>query len=384
MGIEPNLPLRVTLIGNYKPDGQESMERFCLSLADGLKRHNVSVRILKPEPILGRLCRDAKGLGKWLGYLDKFILFPVTLKKNCEQAEIVHVCDHSNAMYLNNLKSLPRLITCHDLLAVRAGLGEQTYCPITPLGKILQRLILRGLKSAPLIACDSIATKKDVERLTDLDKSCIRLISLGLNYPYGVLDEAESLSRLDNQPELKRGLPFILHVGSSEPRKNRDGILRIFAKIKDQFGGKLVFAGGPLTPDLRALSNQLGVNRDIIEIVGPDNKVLEALYNRAFALLYPSYSEGFGWPIIEAQACGCPVITSNRESCREIAGQGAVINTIEDEDSFAGSLLQLKNEGARNVIVQAGFANLKKYDIEKMVASYIDLYKELLQSKFRF
>jgi glycosyltransferase involved in cell wall biosynthesis len=378
MGITSATPFRVTLIGNYKPDGQESMERFCAALADGLKKRNVEVRVLKPEPVLVPLANEVKGMSKWLGYVDKFVLFPKTLGEDFGQGEIVHVCDHSNAMYLDRLKSVPHLITCHDLLAVRASLGENTYCPITPLGKILQRLILRGLKSAPLIVCDSNATKLDVERLVGLAPSCIRLVPLGLNYPYSVLDPAEAQTRLKDLPGRRTELPFILHVGSSEPRKNRDGILRIFAKIKNQFKGQLVFAGSRLTPDLRLLVDQLGLRDDVIEIVGPDNRILEALYNRAFALIYPSRSEGFGWPIIEAQACGCPVVTSNCGPCPEVAGSGALVNEVEDEDGFAKSILRLKDADERSRLIQAGLVNLEKYDMEKTVSSYLDLYKELL------
>ena len=383
MGVAQNQPFRVTLIGNYEPDGQQSMERFCVSLAKGLEKRGVIVRILRPPQILARIFKDAKGSGKWFGYLDKFILFPLTLQKKCQQSDIVHVCDHSNSMYLSRLSGFSRLITCHDLLAVRASLGEQTYCPITPLGKILQWLILRNLKRAPMIVCDSVATRADVERLTDLAEERIRLVPLGLNFSYSVTDLEEAKSRLNRWPDLQQEMPFILHVGSSEPRKNRDGILRIFAKIKNEFGGKLVFAGGPLTPDLQILSKQLGLQEDIIEIVGPDNEILEALYNRAFALLYPSHAEGFGWPIIEAQACGCPVIVSDRQSGREVVGQGGLINQIEDEQGFAASILSLKDENARKGIVQAGFDNLKKYDIEQMIASYLDLYQEILQSRRR-
>ncbi len=381
MGITSALPVRVTLIGNYKPDGQESMERFCSALAEGLKKRNVEVRVLRPEPVLVPLASEVKGLCKWLGYIDKFVLFPKTLETKFGQDEIVHVCDHSNAMYLDHLKSVPRLITCHDLLAVRAGLGENTYCPITPLGKILQGLILRGLKSAPLIVCDSSATKLDVERLVGLDPSCIKLVPLGLNYPYSVIDPAEAQTRLKDLPGLRADLPFILHVGSSEPRKNRDGILRIFAHIKNQFRGQVVFAGSSLTPDLRLLVDQLGLKDDVIEVVGPDNLILEALYNRAFAFIYPSRSEGFGWPIIEAQACGCPVVTSNCGPCPEVAGLGAFVNDVADENGFAASILRLKEEDERRKLIQAGFLNLKNYDMEKTVSSYLNIYEELMKKR---
>jgi glycosyltransferase involved in cell wall biosynthesis len=375
MGLES--PLKVSLIGNYKPDAQESMERFCLAMADGLRKQGVDVRILRPDPVLVRKGRGYEALNKWLGYIDKFILFPLVLNRACRESDIVHVCDHSNSMYLHYLKSIPHLITCHDLLAVRAALGENTYCLVSPFGKILQRLILRGLKQASMIVCDSQATKTDVERLVGIEQSRIRLVPLGQNYPYSVIDFEQAWQRLQPCLHRQRDLPYLLHVGSSEPRKNRDGILRIFAKIKSQFKGKLVLAGSPLTAHLRQLVANLGLQNDVIEVIAPDNYILEALYNRAFALIYPSHSEGFGWPIIEAQACGCPVVTSKCGPCPEVAGVGALVNDTFDEEGFARSVLSLRNESERNRVVEAGFANLRYYNMEKTVSSYLEIYKEL-------
>jgi len=369
------MPLKVLLVGNYKPDDQESMERFCSMMAQGLKKHNVTVTVIRPEPLIKR--GKSKTLAKWLGYIDKFILFPVHLKKAASQADIVHICDHSNSPYVKILPDKPHLITCHDLLAVRAGLGEETHCPISKTGKVLQLIILHGLKEAKMIVCDSGATKQDAERLVGRRNKNICHISLGLNYPFQVLVADEVLRRLGSVKGLDSSVPFLLHVGSSQPRKNRDGILRIFAKVKDRFTGQLVFAGSPLTDDLRSLSKELGVSLRVVEIVKPSDKVLEALYNRAFALLFPSYSEGFGWPIIEAQACGCPAIISNCRPCPEVAGQGALVHELTDENGFAASILRLLNGQERQKVIAAGFENLKNYDSEKMVTSYLTLYHEL-------
>jgi len=415
------MSLNVLLVGNYEPDNQESMERFCSLMADGLRKHNIDVQIVKPKPILSRLvdpgskawhrqalpaaiisdltgsagvparpspcppvepatrlAPTAVGIGKWLGYIDKFILFPHVLRKAARQSDIVHICDHSNAMYVRSISAVPHLITCHDLLAVRAGLGEETYCPLSPMGKILQHWILEGLRSARMIVCDSNATKRDADRLIGSGKVPIRLVLLGLNHPFSVLAKEERSRRLAKIKDLMPDSPFLLHVGASQPRKNRDGVLRIFAKVSDQFSGQLVFAGEPLTMGLRALAGQLGIGQRVLEVVKPENKVLEALYNGALALIYPSLSEGFGWPIIEAQACGCPVITSNAGPCPEVAGEGALVHEVHDENGFAASILRLEDASERAKFVQLGFENLKSYDSEKMTGQYLSIYQELL------
>ncbi|MBZ0186256.1 MAG: glycosyltransferase, partial [Candidatus Obscuribacterales bacterium] len=136
------------------------------------------------------------------------------IREKVKSAEIVHVCDHSNAVYVDQLKCIPHVVTCHDLLAVRSGLGEQTYCPLSPMGKLLQRWILRGLRRALTIACDSQATRQDAQRLLGEQwQNTIEKIWLGLNYPFRVLSREESLSRLAGLTFLNATQPYVLHIG---------------------------------------------------------------------------------------------------------------------------------------------------------------------------
>jgi Glycosyltransferase len=166
---------------------------------------------------------------------------------------------------------------------------------------------VRGLESASGIACVSRATLRDAERLVRRKNARPKLevITLGLSYPYRVLSPAEMSERLDKFPQLKQAeIPFVLHVGSNLRRKNREGVLRIFARCRDQWNGLLVFAGDPLSSSLRSLGEELRISDRIVEIANADSGTLEALYNRATALLFPSTFEGFGWPIAEAPPAG--------------------------------------------------------------------------------
>ena len=97
------------------------------------------------------------------------------------------------------------------------------------------------------------------------------------------------------------------------------GALRIFKKVSERFDCDLIFAGEPLSDELKRVKKEIGLNGRVIEVPRPSDAMLEALYNRAFALLYPTKYEGFGWPAIEAQTCGCPVISSQSTSIPEVA-----------------------------------------------------------------
>ncbi len=295
-----------------------------------------------------------------------------------ERPAVVHICDHSNAMYAKSIRGTPVVVTCHDLLAVRGGLGEETDTPASFTGKILQRWIVSGLEQADAIACVSRATMEDARRLVPRQngKPTLELITLGLSYPYRKLAPEEARARLAKFSALGAG-SFVLHVGSNLRRKNREGVMRIFARAKDQWNGSLVFAGDALSPSLRSLGHDLGLSDRIVEIPDPGSELLEALYNCATALLFPSTFEGFGWPIAEAHACGCPVLCTNREPMTEVAGDAGLNHPLDDEAGFAADLLRLIDPEERARWSAKALENAKRFSTARMAAEYARLYHSL-------
>ena len=317
----------VLLIGNYPADQQQSMQRFATMMLRGLTAAGVPAELIQPQPLFGKIRFAGDFVAKWLGYIDKFLLFPRQLRARLSPAvRLVHICDHSNAMYCAQAKSRPVVVTCHDLLAVRGALGEVSDTPASATGKYLQRWIVAGLRRATAVVCASSATLRDAQRLVRQSEGRPQLLLIhhGINYPYQKQPPEVARRHLAGVASLDPARPFLLHVGSNLRMKNREGVLRIFALTKNEWDGQLVFAGLGLTPELRSLGEMLGVLDRVVEVAGPDNDLLEALYSSAFALLYPSRFEGFGWPIIEAQACGCPVLCANREPMSEIGGDAAL------------------------------------------------------------
>jgi len=355
------LKLRVLLVGNYPNDRQESMLRFAETLLKELKSRGIAVTLLQPKTFFGRFKPTGTGLGKWLGYLDKFFIFPWALKRAAACHDLIHLCDHSNAHYVHYLLNKPHLVTCNDLLAVRSALGEFPQNQTGWTGRILQRLILHGLKQAQHISCISEATLRDLLRLTGRTPSQVDIISMGLNYPY-----------LPGQPDPERK-DYLIHVGGDQWYKNRQGVLAIYSELRKFYGHHppgLILVGPPLAnppPGVESLSNV-------------ENESLRSLYSGAELLLFPSLEEGFGWPILEAQACGCRVLTTRKAPMTEVGGDAAFyLDDPADLSASAHLVLNVlkQNPEMRRKSEEAGLKNAAQFSTEKMISNYLALYKKL-------
>ena len=218
-------PLRLLLVSNYPPDKQESMLRFASILDEGFQARGFHVQRIQPEQRVRSRFRPDSKMAKWAGYVDKFLLFPSRLRRVSKEYDVAHICDHSNAPYHRAVKSRATVATCHDLLAVRGALGEPTFCPASSMGKKLQASILSGLSKIPHVACDSDATRADFSRLTGRPPGrSLRTILLGFSGVFRSPPTHETQQQL--QALGVNDAPYVLHVGSSQERKNREGILK--------------------------------------------------------------------------------------------------------------------------------------------------------------
>jgi glycosyltransferase involved in cell wall biosynthesis len=374
--------MKILLIGNYQLDAIQSMDIFASMLENYLTQLGHQVRIIRPNPWFGKLLSSPNSLRKWLGYIDKFVFFPAQLRQALSWADIVHICDQGNAVYVKYLGNTPHVITCHDLFPIRSGLGEFPEFRTGWTGKQFQQMVMRGLNQAHKVACVSEQTKSDVLRLSSLSRSAVSVIPMGLNYPYTPMTATES------QPRLKAlGIPqncqFILHVGANHWYKNRLGVLSIFYQLILQLQQPefyLVMVGKPMTDEMRLFIKIHNMTQKVIELVEIDNENLRAIYSSATALLFPSLYEGFGWPIIEAQACGCPVFTSNRSPMNEVGGEAAIY--IEPDQPKETTEEIIRNLPTLKQMKSKGFINSEKFSAETMISEYIKLYHQAINEKY--
>lgn len=395
----PNAPrLRVLLVGNYLPDGQESMQRFAQAMLAGIRSRGVKVQLVRPAEVFGRLAKSShSGLGKWLGYFDKLVLFPGRLKREVDAAQraaasedatlVVHICDHSNAFYARHLRQVAHVVTCHDLLAVRSARGEIAQNRTRWSGRRLQEIILDGLNRSPHVVCVSDATERDLRRLSTLRGDQISVIPNSLNYAYASLPVAEARARVAGCfRESRRGGPgenYVLHVGGNQWYKNRPGVLRSYARLLDagEPAPSLVLVGEPLNTEMESFVRDARLEDKIFRVQSCSSEELRALYSAAGVLLFPSLAEGFGWPVIEAQACGCPVVCSSVNPFPEVAGPGACMRELHDEQGLADAIRRLMTDPAfRSEMIAAGIANAERFQPETMISKYLECYAGFARS----
>ncbi len=371
--------MKILLVANYLPDAQESMQRFAAALHGGLTERGIDCRLIRPA-VRARPARGSNhGLHKWLGYADKFVLFRRQIRLAAEWADVVHVCDHSNALYLPLVSRQPHLITCHDLLAVRCARGEIPGQRTAWSGRVLQQLIVRNLARASRICCVSQATRQDVLRLTGLAPERVSVVHNGLNYAFSPCAPAEAWARLAAFG-IPAHRPFLLHVGGNQWYKNREGVLRIFAGLLGRgVDADLVMVGKPWTESMRRMGALPALAGRVYELVGASSEDLRGLYSVARALLFPSLSEGFGWPVIEAQACGCPVIASAITPLQDVAGDAAL--WVNPHDEGAAAALIASRWSDLGTLREAGLRNAVAYSAESMVEGYLREYELALANE---
>ncbi|MGJ8716048.1 MAG: glycosyltransferase family 4 protein [Maribacter stanieri] len=379
--------MKIILVGNYAPDNQESMERFTTMLYKGFTDTGIKVEIWKPIVFFGSLFNSTSaGLPKWFGYLDKWLLFPLILtyriRKRKYKKELIkfHICDHSNAPYLQYLPKKQTVITCHDVLAIRGALGfKDAYCQATPMGTLLQKWILKNLSRANKLAAVSNFTLNQLKELSpnSQNKNDWRVIHNAFNAKFEKMGDNQSIFLL-KQMGLNENESFLLHVGSNLERKNRKLLLKLVAYLDHNWHGKIYFAGQPIENDLINLAKELKIMDRVVSITKPNHNQLLALYSTCEAFIFPSYSEGFGWPVIEAQACGSPVIASNVEPMPEVSGNKALHINPNDPKGFGDAVLTLKNKNIRAEIINSGYQNIKRFNSGRIIDAYISLHRETI------
>ena len=263
------------------------------------------------------------------------------------------------------------VVTIHDIAFIRY---PQTLEPRN-LQYLTAQIKQTGQNSDRIIAVSEF-TAREIHELLDVPRERIVAIHEGLPDGFAqpakpVVDEARRRLRLER--------PYLLMVGTMEPRKNMAFLVEVFEKLSD-FDGDLVIAGRygwKYEPILKRIVHSPRANR-IRHLEYVDERFLPALYAGAELFVFPSLYEGFGFPPLEAMACGTPVLSSTGGSLPEVLGDAAEFVPEYHSDAWVGKARKLLSDKARRTeLIRRGAELVKKYSWDETAKKTWDVYRDL-------
>lgn len=282
---------------------------------------------------------------------------------------------HATNYYLPPVAEARTVTTIYDLSFLKNPAWSSPKI-VGPFSEGVRRF---ALDADAVITC-SDATKVDAVTMLGIHPEKVHVVYGAVDRGFGDTTRPEAVDLLVHEYDLRQ--PYLLYVGTLEPRKNIDGLLRAFAAVAEDVPHTLVLVGG-IGWNMEGLDERiaaLGMG-DRIRRMGylPQRSHLPAFYAAADAFFFPSFYEGFGLPVLEAMTCGCPVITSRNSSLPEVGGEAARYVDPDDVDDMATVLRKvLTNERLRESMSTLGLGQAAKFGWDHSAEGTLDCYRSLL------
>jgi len=371
---------------------QQSMPRFTNMLADGMQKRGYEVEVYSPEPHFFKL-PVPRFLKKWLGYIDQFVVFPVVVRRRIKShKDMLYVfTDHALGMWVPIVKHLPHVVICHDFLAQRSAKGEIPQNPTGWSGRVYQRLINKGYTQGENFISVSKKTQEDLHIFLGHVPALSKVIYNGFNKGFLSLDVKASRKILNTKTGINTLNGYILHIGGNQWYKNRIGVVAIYNEWCQLFNNDLplLLIGLEPSSNLQQEIDKSPYRTQIYLLTDMGDEYINAAYSGASVLLFPSLAEGFGWPIAEAMASGCMVITTDEAPMTEVGANAAIYIPVQPTDtdkakSWALQAAKILNQ-ALNIpdtdrlnILAKGLYNTNRFNTDAALDKFEKIFHEVL------
>jgi glycosyltransferase involved in cell wall biosynthesis len=261
------------------------------------------------------------------------------------------------------------IVTVHDLSFMR-----HPECFEPSLLNYLTTQVPRAVARANWILADSASTRHDLISLLDAPAERITVIYPGVEPRFRPVDDSDLLQRVRIRYDLPQR--YILSLGTVQPRKNFTGLMEAFARLSVPDLALVIVGGrGWLSDGIYRAAEELGLGARVRFLGFVDDADLPALYSQAEVFALPSLYEGFGIPLLEAMACGTPVIAADNSSLPEVVGQAGILVSARDAGALADAMRQLlAHPERRQELAQRGLARACRFSwrdaAEKLLATY--------------
>lgn len=302
----------------------------------------------------------------WYGVVEQ-IRFPKVL--NSYNLDLVHF-PHFNIPYLYKGKFV---VTIHDL--IHQHHSTQRSSTLNPVFYRVKKLGYNKIFHQALVKSVKIITPSDFVKKQIVDEWNIDSRKVQVSYE-GVDEKILELSKKDIKFKKEINGKFLFYIGNAHPHKNLERLIRVFKKVRVDYPDlKLVLSGKKNYFWEKVLKN---IDENIIYTDFVDDEEMVGLYKNAHAYIMPSLEEGFGIPILEAMACECPVVSSNKGSLKEVGGDAAFYFDPLNEGDMEDKIRKvLDDEKLRENLIKKGKKRVLDFSWKKMASEILDIYKSV-------
>ena len=332
-------------------------------------------------------------LKKWLGYIDQYILFPAEVKQKLKRKSsdtLFVFADQALGPWVPLVHEKLHVIHCHDFLAQRSALGEIPENITSWSGRQYQAYIRKGYLQGRNFISVSQQTKQDLSRFLTHKPNCSKVVYNGMNQHFEPGDTEQARRTLGENIPLNLLSGYVLHVGGNDWYKNRIGVIEIYNSWRNICSLKLplLLIGTAPSTAVKKTYEASPYKIDIHFLSSMNDDSVRLAYRGASVFLFPSLAEGFGWPIAEAMASGCPVVTTNEAPMTEVAGGAAFLiprrpEKAEFAEKWAKEAGNTVNEvigltpEKRSETIRAGLLNAQRFDTEKAMDKIERVYQSI-------
>jgi glycosyltransferase involved in cell wall biosynthesis len=352
-----------------------------------------SVETWTPNPFFYKIPFPKK-LKKWLGYMDQYILFPIQVKRKIKKIPddtLFVFSDHALGPWVPLVSKRPHVIHCHDFLAQRNALGEFIENRIKWTGRKYQAFIRKGFSSGQNFISISQKSRNDLHKLLKIKPVLSEVVYNGLTQKFTPLNVADVRLELSETTGIDLSKGYLLHIGGNQWYKNRKAVIQLYNAWYEFSKDKLPLLLIGEKPDrlLYDIYKDSNFKNKIHFLIGKDNSFVIKAYAGATIFLFPSLAEGFGWPIAEAMASACPVITTDEAPMNEVGGDAAIYikRYPSDKDKNPGWIAESSGviektiglrEDQRQQIIETGLKNAARFNPEFALNKIEAIYKDII------
>lgn len=377
----------------------QSMPRFLRMLEKGMRDRGHQTTIWYPKARLFRLPM-IRNFKKWMGYIDQYVFFPLEIYRRLkiEAPDTLFVfTDHALGPWVPLVANRPHAIHCHDFLAQRAALQEIPENMTKWTGQKYQLMIRKGYSKGRNFISVSQKTKEDLKRFIAENNGISEVVYNGLNSNFVPMEISRVRTNLKEKTGINVLCGYILHVGGNQWYKNREGVIDIYNSWRLKFRKNIPLLLVGQKPDtlLERTKKKSPFQKDIHILDSFSDELVKMAYAGASVFLFPSLAEGFGWPIAEAMASGCPVITTNEAPMTEVAQEAAFYIS---KKPFQPSEAEIWNELAADVvenvlnlspkeredIINKGLLNAQRFNSREALDKIEEIYFNILKSELNY